>query len=634
MALEIDVYQLLKSFAVRNKKTSIEYPAFAQAIQRQAKTYDQNQPLYRDLALHPDAILIPKLFQLSVDKRISIQAVGNRIDLVHLPESFTEVVYSEYRRIEENPDIPFPDESSLRLSVPPEWIQPVSVESDLPSLVEYEGDRPVPLYRLMFPEGIKPILVLSVAVGDKLLEYAVLKIRNYLRKGTNKDFMHQRLAGVFTGKESQLKESLNIIVIRPFDIVTEMRQGSSDFTFSFWAYLTSSIRKDLEGKTDPTPDDTAAWQSSYLVDVYNNHYRGKNQREQERESAFKSLLVQLRKAPYVYTMDDVVEFRDGQGHPLLGKYSREELEQWMKQKTTEAVAGTMPEILAIGSVQGAGRLIAKDKLLPYLFKALKDARALIKASITRDWREILGEFGSVLSMEDNAAFNTELERRVAVHAPLLSAILSTALAPLVYQEFRGDATDDLDRCFGDNKVASYSILLDLDRKRLLSDVRMLLPFWYTVPIISWFIALFKRRSKQRSAARAAEAPPPRLDSSGARGGQPANSRAMEFSQAAREAEKRLLSKGMSLEDSLTSLNSRWNTLLDPVSKANLTEDINSLVRDYLRTALRSMRPSSFTKERIESMAATVAARPNLMQIRNHTALEEYIKLYMIKVLKR
>ncbi len=634
MALEIDVYQLLKSFAARNKKTSIEYPVFAQAIQRQAKTYDQGLPLYRDLALHPDAILIPKLFQLSVDKRISIQAVGNRIDFIHLPESFTEVVYAEYRRMEENPDIPFPDEGSLRLSVPPEWIQAVSVESDLPSLIEFEGDRPVPLYRIMFPEGIKPIIVLSVAIGDKLLEYAVLKIRNYLRKGTNKDFMHQRLASVFTGKESQLKESLNIIVIRPFDIVTEMRQGSSDFTFSFWAYLSSSIRKDLVGKTDPTPDDTAAWQASYLVDVYNNHYRGKSQREQERESAFKSLMVQLRKPPHMYTMDDVVEFRDGQGHPLLGKYSREELEQWMKQKTTEAVAGTMPEILAIGSVQGAGRLIAKDKFLPYLVKALKDARALVKTSITRDWREILGEFGSVLAMEDNAAFNTELERRIAVHAPLLTSILSTALAPLVYQEFRGEATDDLDRCFGDNRVASYSVLLDLDRKRLLSDVRMLLPFWYTVPIISWFIALFKKRSKRGSAGRAAVAPPPRLDSSGKAGAQAVNSRALEFSQAAREAEKRLVPKGMSLEDSLASLNSRWNTLLDPVSKANLTEDINSLVRDFLRNALRSMRPSSFTKERIEAMAATLADRPNLLQIRNHTALEEYIKLYMIKVLKR
>ncbi len=634
MALEIDVYQLLKSFAVRNKKTSIDYQSFAQAIQRQAKTYDQAQPLYRDLALHPDSILIPKLFQLSVDKRISLQSVGNRIDLIHLPESFTELVYAEYRRMEENPDIPFPEESSLRLSVPPEWIQAVSVESDLPSLLEFEGDRPVPLYRIMFPEGIKPILILSVAVGDKLLEYAVLKIRNYLRKGSNKDFMHQRLAGVFTGKESQLKESFNTIVIRPFDIVTEMRQGTSDFMFSFWAYLTSSIRKDLEGKTDPTPDDTATWQASYLVDVYNNHFRGKSQRDQERESAFKSLLVQLRKPPYVFTMDDIIEFRDGQGHPLLGKYSREELEEWMKQKTTEAVAGMMPEILAIGSIQGAGRLIAKDKLLPYLVKALKDARALVKTAVIKDWREVLEEFNSMLAMEDNAAFATDLERRMAVHAPLISAILSTALAPLVYQEFRGESIEDLDRCFGDNKVASYPVLLDLDRKRLLSDVRMLLPFWYTVPIISWIIALFKKRSKSRAAVRATKISPPRLDSSGGRGGQPVNSRAIEFSQAAREAEKRLLPKGMTLEESLVSLNSRWNTLLDPVSKANLTEDINSLVRDFLRSALRSMRPSSFTKERIETMAATLADRPNLLQIRNHTALEEYIKLYMIKVLKR
>jgi hypothetical protein len=634
MALEIDVYQLLKSFAVRNKKTSIEYQSFAQAIQRQARTYDQNQPLYRDLSLHPDAILIPKLFQLSVDKRISLQSVGNRIDLIHLPESFTELVYAEYRRMEENPDIPFPDENSLRLYVPPEWIQAVSVESDLPSLLEFEGDRPVPLYRIMFPEGIKPILILSVAVGDKLLEYAVLKIRNYLRKGSNKDFMHQRLVGVFTGKESQLKESFTTIVIRPFDIVAEMRQGSSDFLFSFWAYLTSSVRKDLEGKTDPTPDDTAAWQASYLVDVYNNHYRSKSQRDQERDSAFKSLMVQLRKPPYVFTMDDVMEFRDGQAHPLLGKYTREELEQWMKQKTTEAVAGAMPEILAIGSVQGAGRLIAKDKLLPYLVKALKDARAVVKASVTNEWREILADFGSVIAMEDNAAFATDLERRMAVHAPLLSAILSTALAPLVYQEFRGEATEDLDRCFGDNRVASYPVLLNLDRKHLLSDVRMLLPFWYTVPIISWFIALFRNRSRRKSMERAAAPPPPRLDSSGGRSGQTVNSRAMEFSEAAREAEKRLLPKGMSLEESLTSLNSRWNTLLDPVSKANLTEDINSLVRDFLRNALRSMRPSSFTRERIEAMAATLADRPNLLQIRNHTALEEYIKLYMIKVLKR
>jgi len=92
--------------------------------------------------------------------------------------------------------------------------------------------------------------------------------------------------------------------------------------------------------------------------------------------------------------------------------------------------------------------------------------------------------------------------------------------------------------------------------------------------------------------------------------------------------------GQSLESYLAVLSSRWNNLLDPVAKANLNEDINALVRDFLRTSLRSMRPSSFTTERIETLAATLADRPNLLRIRNHQALEEYIRLYIIKMLKR
>ncbi len=215
MAREIDAYQLLKTFAARNKTNAMEYAAFSQAIQRQAKSYDQADPFYRDLSLHPDGILIPRLFQLARDGRISLQAVENRIDMIFLPEAFTEVVYSEYRRMEENPDIPFPEEDSLRLSVPPEWIQAISVESDLPSMVVFEGDRPVPLYRLLFPEGLKSIVILSVMVGDKLLEYSVLKIRNYLRKGSNRDFIQQRLASALVGKDRMIKDGIRALEIFP-----------------------------------------------------------------------------------------------------------------------------------------------------------------------------------------------------------------------------------------------------------------------------------------------------------------------------------------------------------------------------------------------------------------------------------
>ena len=142
MANDIDVFQLLKTFSAKNKITTIDYIVFSQAIQRQARTYDQAIPLYRDLSLHPDAILIPKLFRLQQERRLALIATGNRIDSIILPEAFTETVYAEYRRIEENPDIPFPDESSLKLMIPSEWIQIVSVETDLPALVEFEGTRP------------------------------------------------------------------------------------------------------------------------------------------------------------------------------------------------------------------------------------------------------------------------------------------------------------------------------------------------------------------------------------------------------------------------------------------------------------------------------------------------------------
>lgn len=636
MAREIDAFQLLKTFATRNKTNAIEYSAFSQAIQRQAKSYDQADSFYRDLALHPDGILIPRLFQLARDGRISLQAVENRIDMIFLPEAFTEVVYSEYRRMEENPDIPFPEEDSLRLSVPPEWIQAVSVESDLPAMVVFEGDRPVPLYRLLFPEGLKSIVILSVMVGDKLLEYSVLKIRNYLRKGSNRDFIQQRLASALSGKDRMIKDGMTAILIRPFDAVQDMKQGTGDFSYSFWAYLTTAIRKDLSSKGDPMPDDTAAWQASYVVDVFNNHYKNRVQHDQERETAFKSLSVLLRKPPHLYSVEDVVEFRDGQGRPLLGKYTREELEAWLKERTTQAVEGTLPELLILGSGPAKGTMIAKETLTPYIVKTLREARITIKSLITRDWRTLMSDFGSVPAMDDDASFRVELEKRLEAYAPILWSMLLTPLPPLVYQEFRGskDSSVDLDRCFVGDRMAGVDVLLDLDRKRLLSDVRMLLPFWYYVPILSWILRLFLQGEKRRSAKKRAQVVPPRTEAAEAAAGRPVNARAAEFGQMARLAEKRMVPQGQSLESYLAVLSSRWNNLLDPVAKANLNEDINALVRDFLRTSLRSMRPSSFTPERIETLAATLADRPNLLRIRNHQALEEYIRLYIIKMLKR
>lgn len=635
MPADIDAYQLLKTYAARTQSPTVTYGAFAQAVQRQAMGYDQTIPLYRDLALNPDSVLVPRLFKLSMDKKIALQAVGNRIDSIMLPEAVTEVVFNEYRRIEENPDIPFPDDEALRISVPPEWIQAISVESDLPALLGSGAERPVPLYRILFPDGLKSMTVLSAILNDKLLEYAAMKIRNYLRRGSNRDFIQQRMTNAFSGRERLLKDSMTTVLIRPFDAVAEMRQGMGDFLYPFWAYLTTTIRKDLASRGDPGPDDMTTMQATYLMDVFNNHYKNKVQMEQDREAAFKQLETMMHKAPYIFSIEEIVDFRDSQGRPLMGKYSHEELEQWLQARSVLSVEGSLPEFLRFSTPQGV-RMIAKDTLFQYLIKALHDARTSIKGAIIRDWRAIMQKLETIPPMDDDATFRSDLDKRLTAHVPVLAAVLSTTLPTLVFQELHSskEGASELDRCFGGGRVAGADVLLNLDRKGMLSEVKMLLPFWMTIPLIVWLVKLFAPKPKARKGQAASqqaqeEDQEPKKSSQGQ-----SNSRSAEFAAMARTALRKMLPEGRTLDEQLGILESRWNTMLDPTAKTNLTIDINTLVRDYLRTTLRRMKPSEFTVSRIQVLAANLADRPNLLKLKNHAALEEYIRLYMVKLLKR
>ncbi len=168
------------------------------------------------------------------------------------------------------------------------------------------------------------------------------------------------------------------------------------------------------------------------------------------------------------------------------------------------------------------------------------------------------------------------------------------------------------------------------------DVRNLLPIWYTLPIISGIFAFFFRAAARRRRKRERSFLPEESKGAGAEGkAKPAahTDRRLEFAAAATKVERILLPEGYKLEEYLSVLMGRWNTLINPKAKSDLTEDVNALVRDYLRGLLRSISPSGLTTERVKGLAATLADTPSLLKIRNHAALEEYIRLYMVYLLK-
>ncbi len=649
MGRGIDVYQLIRSFAHRNNLSELDYKTFAQAIQRQARLSDQSEPVFRDLSLNPDTVLVPRLFLLSKEKKLVLQSVGNEIRSIVLPEYFAEAFFLEYRRMDESPDVPFPDEDSLKIAVPGDWIQSIAVDTDLGTVSDEAGEgqdkaseRRVPLYRVTFPDGVKPLVVPSSFVPEKLLEYAVLKLRQYLRKGANKEYMYNKLVNAFPGKEGQLKDAMSAVLTRPLEAVKGIVRSDSDFTYPFWAYFVSAIKKDLDKKKDKTPEDWSYHQSAILCEFFVNHYKGKAQRLQDLEAAMKSLDLSIRKPPYHFTLDEILAFRDAKGASVLGKFGKEELEARIRDKSTKAEDGALPEFLLV-STSGRRAFVAKDKALLLAVRLISEARSELRSRLLDQWKRLLEDFRSNAAMENDDAFLSELVAQVETRFPLLDALIRDRLLPLVRDEAaaRGDLPPDVGRMFYKDDLVPLDELLELSRRSLLVDAKMLMPFWYSVPILSWLARLVHRITQGRAerAAERSQAAREALEEAQSKGraakghrGQTAKERRAEFEAAANRIATELLPQGYGLEEYLRDLEGRWNTLLNPEAKRNLTYDVDCLARDYLRGVLRNMGTSTFTTERVKNLGSSLADSPTLLKIKNHQALELYIQLYMVKVL--
>jgi hypothetical protein len=646
MGRGIDVYQIIRSFANRNGLSELDYKTLAQSVQRQARLSDQSEPVYRDLSLNPDTVLVPRLFLLAKEKKLALQTVGNEIRSIILPEHFEEAFLQEYKRMDESPDVPFPDEDSLKLAVPGEWIQGVSVDTDLAAISDSGIEGRATLFRITFPDGVRPIVLPSAFVPEKILEYAVLKLRQYLRKEANKDFMFNKLVNAFPGKESQLKDAMGNVLTKPFDCAKSIALSDSDFTYPFWAYFVSAIKKDLNKKKDKTGEDWSYLQSALICEFYVNHYRAKAQRLQDLEAAIKSLDAGIRKPPFHFTMDEILAFRDAKGVPILGKFAKEELETRIRERCTNAEDAALPELLIVAA--GARRAyVAKEKVLLLAVRQIAEARSELRSRMLDQWKRMLEDFRICEAMEDDEAFRAELQALVGTRFPLLEALIQDRLLPLVRDEIaaRGELPPDIARLFYKDDLVPIDELLDLARKPLLVDARMLLPFWYSVPILSSIARLIHRLMKRREEKAAARVQAARhaieevqikakereKPVKGQRG-LTSKERRAEFEAAANSIAKELLPQGYGLEEYLRELDGRWNTLLNPESKRNLTYDVDCLARDYLRGVLRSMGTSTFTTDRVKNLGSSLADSPSLLKIKNHQALELYLQLYMVKVL--
>ncbi len=95
---------------------------------------------------------------------------------------------------------------------------------------------------------------------------------------------------------------------------------------------------------------------------------------------------------------------------------------------------------------------------------------------------------------------------------------------------------------------------------------------------------------------------------------------------------RYVPEGRSLNDLLEELADKWNPLFDTTQRKNLVEDVNALVRDFLRPIRRSLLLKPPDAERVHALAEQLSGSKSLAKIAKKDHLLRYLELYVVKCL--
>jgi hypothetical protein len=519
----------------------------------------------------------------------------------------------------------FPNEEILNIHIPENQLRVISLEFDIINYLEKPQETDLPIIKLLLPEESGSILVLASMIPRRLMEATLLKLRNYLQSHNNRDFFEHKLSPQLPGKDAYLKDAFNQISTRPLDFLSTLEEGG-ELSFLFWAHFCMLVKGDIKKKKERLTEDTAAIQSVYISEYLNGYYKTKAVKAKDRELAFKALEQYLEKPPYNYTLDAIIKFTNPKGGMLLDQYSETDLENWLRAKTAETPNKELPEVLLMRGARDERWYVRKDKIFPLLNRFFAEARLTVRDAVSQRWNKLLLEFSKEPAMENEPEFERLLTRLTGRLCPGLSALLADPKLALLYSEVEREqgTTASGPPAFFNGRLLPYAEMLFLKRRELLHAAKLRLPFWYSLPIITPIIAFFQNWGRKKPVVR--EEPQEEIPL-----------KVEQFPRPERkylqECENALIPSGHTVDGYLPELEGRWSRLIDNKARANLVEDVKSLVRDYFRKTTRLQKNLKPTVDTLREMADTLVSRnPALQKLSSQESLRLYIQVYLIKLL--
>lgn len=634
MATSANLSSIIRYYAEKQKSPFIDLREFCAYIKKYAEHHVEEEAELVKYLGDPTSTVVAELQGLSEKHLVSIISANNKKTIVAITY-FSAKYANQYKEILQNESVPYPIVTDLPKQFPNNVLEKKLSTQYIKDLIDKEDSKSPALYIMEFTRDLPALLMPACVPMKVLIDTSQQKIRKILKKDEYHDYFLKKLRSTNPTKE---------ISIRNFfaHFVDTENYQFADFTdgddYYIWNQTLYYIRQDFEKIQDRTIEDINILQAVQILEIHSTYLKEQFQNNHKREEALKELEQALLKPPYFYSMNQILKFQDQSGRLLYGKYSDDDLKEFLQTKTTDGEANELPSLLLFKVDSGTRYYVYKRKVIQVIVRLCNEAHDSIENTLEEKWYKSLLNYERLPEMTDSQAFEEELKSLVEKNSPVLHALLTANFITILSYEKDDDETMEGFHLFVDGKLLPYSDLLMLKNGKVLANAKARLPFIYTIPLISWIISFFNTRKKAKAKDKAKKKSSEsnaglnleELEETTKTAEKPA-SKTEALALQAKEISKDLIPEGSTLDRELNYLTKQWNKMISKDAYNNLTEDVNSLIRDYTRRVVKTLSATTFTRERVENLANTLVKTPNMQKIKEEKALTEYVTLYILRL---
>jgi hypothetical protein len=669
---------LLRIYTANHRSARVDRLEFINFVKNYAGKYTLKYPQMESFVERTEGMVNTYLRVLTERGLCSLEKEGQEDRWIFFSRYFIEALHKAYKAIEAKPELPFPAADDLKITIPEHLITELNIKTDFVSALGELQTEKTQILRVTFPQLVNSLLVTSDLVERKLMELAVHKLRVYLESKNNATYIAHRLHPALRGNERALRDMISAVMTKPGRAVGTLLEPS-DFSFRFWAHFANLVLQEHKDIAEKTLEEHAFCQAAFLIGFYNVHYRGRQQKENEKSALLKKFETQFHKYPYAYTLKDLYNLRDTKGVPLLRQNTKDAFLEYLESKTKTESYETLPELVQLKTVHGKNYYIHKDLIVPLFVKMLHEQSREIKDYYVEEWVRLLKENKRIMAMSEDQEFARDLDITLKNRAPFLYSLLNYSLLYLAKEQgkINYDMARTMDQVLDAKKGQLQPLpkILGLSRKDVMDDAKLRVPIWRRLTIFRGLFYFFQNifrgirktwgKSRKRSGTSKPGAPQPGTpppgtpksetpratvsasafssesggiaDGTAAQVGsttlRPVTSQQLAaYRRAIGGLKEQFVGSDKTISDSLSELMEKWNPLYDPQARKNLVEDVNAMVRDYLRNIRRTFRITPPDATRIRSLAEKLAANKSFARIKRKDYFTRYLEIYMIKLL--